>query len=181
MQLQYNVMEAQDGLLAAKAPQATQVTKHRMPKLLLNVGDKVMLSTKHRCRKYMQKGDKHVAKFMPRYDGPYNILKSHLEMLTYTLNLPNSPNIFPTFHVSQLRPFHTNDPALFPSRNLPCPGPVVTADGQMETVIEKIIDKKKVGRGKRYLVRWLGFSADEDEWLPRRDLDDCEALDAWEE
>ncbi|KAG1863440.1 hypothetical protein C8R48DRAFT_773484 [Suillus tomentosus] len=34
---------------------------------------------------------------------------------------------------------------------------------------------------RKYLVRWLGFGADEDEWLPRRDLEDCEALDAWEQ
>ncbi|KAG2741810.1 hypothetical protein P692DRAFT_201657763, partial [Suillus brevipes Sb2] len=61
-QLQYDVMEAQDSLLAAKAAQATQVNKHRTPELTLNVGDKVMLSTKHRRRDYMQKGDKRVAK-----------------------------------------------------------------------------------------------------------------------
>jgi hypothetical protein len=35
------------------------------------VGDRVMLSTLHRRKAYMQKGDKRVAKFMPRFDGPY--------------------------------------------------------------------------------------------------------------
>jgi hypothetical protein len=96
------MMEAQDSLLAAKVSQAMQVNKHCAPKLLLNVGDKVMLSTKYRHCEYMQKGDKRVAKFMPRYDGPYNILESHPETSIYTLDLPNSPNIFPIFHVSQL-------------------------------------------------------------------------------
>lgn len=179
-QLEHDVMEAQDNLLAAKASQATQVNKHRSPELDLRVGDKVMLSTKHRRRDYMQKNDNRVAKFMPRFDGPYTILDAHPETSTYTLDLPNSPNIFPTFHSSQLKPFHANDSALFPSRDFPRPGPVVTEDGQMETFIEKIVDEKKVGRGKRYLVRWVGFGADEDEWLPRRDLEDCEALDHWE-
>lgn len=180
-QLQYDVMEAQDSLLAAKASQATQVNKHRSAELTLATGDKVMLSTRHRRREYMQKGDKRVAKFMPRFDGPYTVLEAHPETSTYTLDLPNSPNIFPTFHSSQLRPFHANDAELFPSRENPRPGPVVTEDGQVETFIEKIVDEKKIGRGKRYLVRWLGFGADEDEWLPRRDLEDCEALDAWEQ
>jgi hypothetical protein len=174
-------MEAQDNLLAAKASQATQVNKHRSPALDLHVGDKVMLSTKHRRCEYMQKGDKRVAKFMPRFDGPYTILDAHPETSTYTLDLPNSPNIFPTFHSSQLRTFHANDTALFPSRDLPRPGPVVTEDRQLKTFIERIIDEKKVGRGKWYLVRWVGFGADEDEWLPRRDLEDCEALDVWEQ
>jgi hypothetical protein len=39
----------------------------------------------------------------------------------------------------------------------------------MENFIEKIIDEKKVDRGRKYLVRWVGFGADEDEWSPRRD------------
>lgn len=180
-QLEHDVMEAQDNLLAAKASQATQVNKHRVPELSLRIGDKVMLSTKHRRREYMQKGDNRVAKFMPRFDGPYTITDAHPETSMYTLDLPNSPNIFPTFHSSQLKLFHANDSILFPSREFPRPGPVVTANGQMETFIEKIVDEKRVGRGKRYLVRWVGFGADEDEWLPRRDLEDCEALDVWEQ
>ncbi|KAG2737910.1 hypothetical protein P692DRAFT_201667950, partial [Suillus brevipes Sb2] len=61
-QLAHDVMEAQDNLLAAKASQATQVNKHRTPEMSLNVGDKVMLSTKNRRRDYMQKGSKRVAK-----------------------------------------------------------------------------------------------------------------------
>ncbi|KAG2737969.1 hypothetical protein P692DRAFT_201670893, partial [Suillus brevipes Sb2] len=61
-QLSNDVLEAQDNLLAAKAAQATNVNKHRAPSLTLQVGDRVMLATKHRRREYMQKGDKRVAK-----------------------------------------------------------------------------------------------------------------------
>ncbi|KAG1849998.1 hypothetical protein F4604DRAFT_1519671, partial [Suillus subluteus] len=61
-QLEYDVMEAQDNLLVAKASQAIQVNKHQSLELLLMVGDKVMLLTKHCRREYMQKGDKRVAK-----------------------------------------------------------------------------------------------------------------------
>jgi hypothetical protein len=179
-QLKYDVMEAQDNLLAAKATQATQVNKNRAPALTFQTGDKVLLAMKHRRREYMQKGDKRVAKFMPRYDGPYVITDAHPETSTYTLDLPNSPNIFPTFHISQLRPYCTNDMDLFLSREHPRPGPVVTENGQLENLIDKIIDERKIGRGKRYLVRWVGFGEEDDEWLPCRDLEDCEALDVWE-
>lgn len=179
-QLANDVFEAQDNLLAAKAAQASNVNNSRAKTLVLQTGDRVMLATKHRRREYMQKGDKRVAKFMPRYDGPYTILDAHPDTSTYTLDLPNSPNIFPTFHVSQLRPYHPNDPILFPSREQPKPGPVVTEDGQLENFIEKIIDERKRGRGFQYLVRWVGFDEGDDEWLPRRDLEDCEALDVWE-
>jgi hypothetical protein len=179
-QLKHDVFEAQDNLLAAKASQATQTNKNRTRTITFKAGDHVLLATKHRRREYMQKGDNRVAKFMPRYDGPYTITNAHPEMSTYTLDLPNSPNIFPTFHVSQLRPYHQNDATLFPTRELPRPGPVVMEDGQLETFIDKIIDERNVGRGKRYLVRWVGFGEEDDEWLPCRDLEDCKVLDVWE-
>lgn len=150
--LEGDVMEVQDNLLAAKAAQATQVNKGWVPHLEFQTGDRVLLATKHRRREYMQKGDKRVAKFMPRYDGPYRVLNAHPETSTYTLDLPNSPNIFPTFHISQLRPYKSNDPNLFPTRELPRPGPVVTEDGQLENFIKKIVDERCVGRGKRFLV-----------------------------
>jgi hypothetical protein len=73
-----------------------------------------------------------------------------------------------------------NDVHLFPARELPRPGPVVTEDGQLENFIEKIIDERKVGRGKRYLVCWVGFGEEDNEWIAWRDLEDCEALDVWE-
>ncbi|KAF8428847.1 hypothetical protein L210DRAFT_3488697 [Boletus edulis BED1] len=45
--------------------------------------------------------------------------------------------------------------SLFPDREQPRPGPVVTPDGQQECLIDKIIDEKRVGRGRRYLVHWV--------------------------
>lgn len=46
---------------------------------------------------------------------------------------------------------------LFPEQELPCPGPVVTADGQLEIFIERIINEKRTGRLKKYLVQWMGY------------------------
>ncbi|KAH7919158.1 hypothetical protein BV22DRAFT_1023467 [Leucogyrophana mollusca] len=52
----------------------------------------------------MQNGDGHVAKFIPRFNGPYKIIDHHAGTSTYTLDLPNPPNIYPTFHLSELCP-----------------------------------------------------------------------------
>jgi hypothetical protein len=117
---------------------------------------------------------------MPQYDSPYIVIDVHPQTSTYTLNLFNSPNIFSTFYVSQLRTYNANDPALFPTREHLCPGLVVTEDGQYENCIDHIIDERNVGRGKMYLVCWVGFGEEDDEWLPRQELIDCEALDIWE-
>lgn len=43
-------------------------------------------------------------------------------------------------------------------------------DGQSENFINNIIDERKVGRGRQYLVRRVGFSEEDDEWLLRREI-----------
>ncbi|KAF9440231.1 hypothetical protein P691DRAFT_633359, partial [Macrolepiota fuliginosa MF-IS2] len=54
-------------------------------------------------------------KFMPHYDGPFEITKAHPESSSYTLALPQSSQIHPTFHTSQLKAFIPNDNMNFPS------------------------------------------------------------------
>lgn len=106
-----------------------------------------------RRREYLQRGDKRCAKFMVRYDGPYKIVRAHPEASAYTLKLPTSMKIFPTFHVSLLRPYRRNDGTLFPSRQHPEPGPIVGPDGQEGWVVKTVLERKKWGKGARYLVR----------------------------
>lgn len=178
-QLQSDLLEAKDNLLAAKISQATQANKHRGPEVTFCEGDRVMLSTFHRRRDYVQKDDKRVAKFVPRFDGPYTIVKAFPEKSVYTLDLPNSPGTFPTFHASLLNKYIANDASLFPSRQLDEPDAVVTIEGDDYWDIEEIIDERKRGRGYQYLVRWTGYRPDMDLWLPRREVEDCAALDAW--
>lgn len=45
--LKTDVMEAQDNLLAAKAAQAMNINKGHAPTLTLQVGNRIMLATKH--------------------------------------------------------------------------------------------------------------------------------------
>ena len=131
-----------------------------------------MLSTFHRRQDYKHKGDDRAAKFFPRWDGPYTIVKSHLESSSYTLDNNNS---YP-YYTSELKLYHPNDPQLFPDRELPKPGPVLTPDGMHEHEIECILNVQPRGCGHQYLVRWVGYSPEDDEWLPGRMLQDCEAL-----
>lgn len=106
-------------------------------------------------------------------------MKSHPETSNYTLNLPNEPDCFFTFHTLQLKKFVANDSNLFLSRTLPRPGPVVTTDGEQEWLIDKITDEHVWGRSHQYLVRWMGWGPEEDRWLPGREMTDMAALDVW--
>ena len=174
-----DVSEAQDNLLAAKISQVEFANRRCGDEIIYEVGERVMLSTKHRRREYLQKHSGRVAKFLPRFDGPFVITKANPTKSSYTLDLPNEPDCFPTFYASLLRKFHPNDDELFPSRKLAQPGPVVTEDGTHEWLIDRIIDERTRGRGRQYLVRWRGWGPEEDRWLAGRELTDTEALDNW--
>ena len=71
--LEDDVQAAKDNLLLAKVTQAAQKNKGCSAEKPYAVGDKVMLSTFHWWRDYVQKGQDCVAKFMPRFNGPYTI------------------------------------------------------------------------------------------------------------
>ena len=93
---------ARDSLLAAKISQVHATNKDHPADPAFKVGEKVLLATAHRCRDYMQVKDRRMAKFMPRFDGLYEILKAYPESLAYTLQLPSTSKSHPTFHVSHL-------------------------------------------------------------------------------
>lgn len=52
-------------------------------------------------------------------------------------------------------------------------------DGQQEFFVEKIMDARKRGQGMQYLVHWLSYGQEEDEWLVGSELVDNAALDEW--
>ena len=135
-QLQNDVADTKDNLLLAKITQACHAKTSRADEIMYNIGDKVMLSTFHRQREYKQRGEKRVAKNFPQWDGPYMIIKANTESSSYTLNNDNG---YP-YYSSELKPYHANDADLFPGREHPKPGPIVTDDGLMEHEIDKIID-----------------------------------------
>jgi hypothetical protein len=178
-QLQTDVAEAKDNLLQAKVFQTHYANLNRSPEIPFSIGDKVMLSTLHRRQEFKKKREKRAAKFFPRYDGPFNIIDVHTGTSNYTLELPNAPNTYPTYHSSELRSFVPNDPILFPGRKLPEPRPVITSDGLEEFLVQEIIDSRRRGRGYQYLIRWSGHSPEHDCWLAASSLEDCEALDVW--
>ena len=140
-----NNMEAltlavKDNLLASKITQAHFTNRNCNGEPQYSTGDKVLLATAHRRREFMQAKDGHVAKFMPRYDGPYEIIQAFPEDSTYRLQLPLTSKVHPNFHVSQLRPFLMNDDKNYPDRKHTTPGPIVTTDGSTEYFIEKLLD-----------------------------------------
>ena len=98
-------LDARDHLLTAKISQAHFQNKHRAHSFPFKVGKRAILSTANRRVEYKSQDNLRVAKFMPRFDGPYRITTTDKKHSTVTLDLPNSPHAFPIFHTSELLPF----------------------------------------------------------------------------
>jgi hypothetical protein len=112
--LKTDVADAHDALLTAKISQASSADIHRGDEPTFEVNDLIYLSTAHRRHEYLNGKTKCVAKFMPRFNGPYKIISAHPESSNYTLELPAHTNIHPTFHVSELRAHVPNNANLYP-------------------------------------------------------------------
>ncbi|KAG5725077.1 hypothetical protein E4T56_gene10250 [Termitomyces sp. T112] len=117
--LQTDMKEAQDNLLAAKVRQAYHTNAGRADEEAYEVGDLVMLAMKHRRQVYMRKGHKRVAKFMPRHDGPYEIVTAFPEKSEYTLRLPNDKqHTFPRLPCESPQASHRQRPLHVPRQGI---------------------------------------------------------------
>ena len=179
-QIMINVAEAKDNLLLAKVFQADHSNRKQGSEDIYRIDDMVMLSTANRRKEYAQPGSGQSAKLFPRHDGPYWITEAFLQTSTYQIYIPNiPPNFCTTFHTSQLKRYVPNNPNLFPGHKLTKDRPVTLENRAEEHVIKRILDKQKRGRGWQYLVRWKGYGLGDDEWLPRRELEETIMLGEW--
>jgi transposase InsO family protein len=93
------ISQAKDSLISAQASMKRNADSHRRD-LEFAVGEQVLLSSKNLRLKTM--GTK---KLLPRFIGPFVILK-RIGKLAYELELSQDmPKVHPVFHVSLLRPF----------------------------------------------------------------------------
>lgn len=110
---------------------------------------------------------------MLRFKGPYLIHAIDEKHSTVTLEIPHwgHPRGTETFHTSLIHPCVKDKANWFEKPVRP------TLNKKGEAVIECILHRKKRGKGYSYLIKWEGFPEEENEWLPGRLLQDCEALD----
>lgn len=108
--------------------------------------------------------------------GPFTILE-HIGPLAYRLELPPSMRCHPVFHVSRLTP--AVEPSV-PTRVI-LPPPPVFVNNQEEQYVESILDMR-IHRGRiQYLVKWVNMSFENNKWLSAEEVEDCEALDVYEQ
>ena len=105
-------MAAHDAIIANHVQQTFHANKKCCTSDLYHVGDHVYLSTQNLT---LPKG--RARKLVPKYIGPYKVVKAHNEASTVTLELPLAlvaQQISPTFHAGLIRKFVANHDELFP-------------------------------------------------------------------
>ena len=104
-------------------------------------------------------------KFPPKREGPFTIIDV-LSLITYCLHLPRTWKIQLVFHASLLSPYHKNT---VHGPNFPKPPPDLIA-GEEEYEIDQILRHQGTSRNRSFLIRWKGYSAEEDSWIPEANL-----------
>jgi hypothetical protein len=104
-----------------------------------------------------------------RRTGPFPII-DRISPVAYKLQLPRSWKIHPVFHVSLLQPAIVDEQLHPPvtDDNLRPPPDII--DEQEEYEVDTVIDHRYRHRKKEYLVKWKGYSADENTWEPLSNL-----------
>ncbi len=139
-----------------------QADKKRAEQPPFEVGDKVWLNRKH------IKTDRPTEKLDYRRLGPYKITEL-VGKRAARLELPLSMKIHNVFHVSLLEKWK---PDLHGRNPIPLP-PVVTPTGEEEWEVEKVLNSK-IERGKmKFLVKWKGYSLEENSWEPESNLENA--------
>ena len=166
-----HVAEAHDSIIAARIRQTFHANKRRREEPLYSPGDRVWLSTENLS---MPKG--RVRKLMPKFIGPFMILRADHRHSNYMLELPMEMlerRINPTFHSSLLRPFEPNDDKRFPHRDVSFAYDYGTPNDD-EWWVDEILAHRWVGKRVEFNVLWsLGDST----WEPLSACNELAALD----
>ena len=116
LQVKWDLIAAHDAIIANHIQQTFHANKKCCTSDLYHVGDHMYLSTQNLT---LPKG--RARKLVPKYIGPYKVVKAHNEAITVTLKLPPvliAQQISPTFHMGLIQKFVTNNDKLFPRRDV---------------------------------------------------------------
>uniref|UniRef100_A0A0W0GER4 Putative reverse transcriptase-rnase h-integrase n=1 Tax=Moniliophthora roreri TaxID=221103 RepID=A0A0W0GER4_MONRR len=128
------------------------------------VGDKVWLAAKdikiHQASR----------KLGPRQLGPFEVVE-RIGDLDYHLKLPLAMKVHNVFHINRLSPWKGNK---VNGQQAP-PPEAVEVEGKEEHLVEEILDSRVYRKKLQYLVRWEGYSEEEDSWEPAENMEHAKA------
>ena len=131
------------------------------------IGDLVWLEGRH------LRTNQPTAKLAPRRHGPFKVIQV-MSAVNYRLELPTQWSIHPVFHIDLLTPYRETR---MHGVNYQRPPPDLV-NGEEEYEVEKILDSRRYGRGRKlqYLVKWKGYPDSENQWVNKDDVFADEAI-----
>ena len=155
-----NLTAARNEALAAhELAQQVMAARTRQKFVPFTKGEKVWLEARNLKRSITN------LKFAPKREGPFTITKV-LSPISYQLRLSKTWKIHLVFHATLLLPYRKND---VHGPNFPTPPPDLIA-GEEEYEIEQILRQRGPSSRRSFLIRWKGYLAEEDSWVPEWDL-----------
>ena len=129
-----------------------QADRNRKEAEEYRVGDNVLISTKDFSMELMKRATK---KLTEKFIGPY-VVKKIVSENVVELELPVSLRIHLVVNVRRIMKYREQI-----ERQKKIPPPPVKVAGEKEYEVEKILDKQE-RRGKmKYLVKWKGYTTEE--------------------
>ena len=160
---------ARQRLKAAQDRMKAYADRHRREPPSFQVGDEVLLSTKH-----LRFPHSKTRKLLPRFIGPFQVDRV-VSPVAFKLRLPKHMRVHNVFHVSMLKPYR-RDGSVQP------PPPPDIIDGEFEYEVETVLaHRERKLRGKKkgkkvtreYLVKWLGYNDENNTWEPEDNLENA--------
>jgi len=102
--------------------------------------------------------------------GPYKV-KGIISSNTIELELPKSIRIHPVVNISRVCLYK---PQVKGQKKIP--PKLVIIQGEEEFEVEKILNKRMVRGKERFLVRWKGYTAEEDTWENKENLENTKEM-----
>jgi len=157
--IQKSIAAAKVSLDKAQQRQKRFADEHRR-KVKFAVGDRVLLSTKNLP---MRKGFS--KKLLPRFIGPFTVTRV-INEVSVQLDLPSGLKWHNVFHASLVR--HYKEGSSIQAAPIP-----LVIDGELEWEVDSLVAHRPISGRYEYLVRWKGFTSDEDTWEPEAHLRNC--------
>jgi hypothetical protein len=128
-------------------------------------GDQVWLEGRH------LRTSQPTAKLAPKRHGPFEVIQV-MSPVNYRLKLPTQWSIHDVFHTDLLTPYRET-PTHGTNYQRPPPDLV---DGVEEYEVEKVLDSRRYGRGRRlqYLIAWKGYPDSDNQWVNWDDAEGAE-------
>ena len=147
--------EARVALVRSQKVMKKQADRSRKEAEEYRVGDKVLISTKDFSTELMKRATK---KLTEKFIGPYVVRKIVSENAV-ELELPVSLRIHPVVNVRRIVKYREQVEG---QKKIP-PPPVKVA-GEKEYEVEEILDRQEKRGKTKYLVKWRGYTAEENTW-----------------